>query len=160
MTTYNIVRADRRVKVGKIKIGPDVAKKLNVKEGEFLRISFGDGKVLFETQIGDYGFARINKELAEILNLNRSIVRLEKIRYSHRKTLEHVEIEIVSDGTLDLDVMSFIRRVLIGKPVGEDTIVPIDTPSGPLLARIVKTEPPGIIGLVSNDTNVSFKVRG
>ena len=52
MTIYNIVHANKHVKVGKIKIGPDVAKKLNVKEGEFLRISFGDGKVLFETQIG------------------------------------------------------------------------------------------------------------
>ncbi len=160
MTAYNLVHADSQVKVGKIKVSPEVARKLGVREGEYLKLSLGDGSVLFEAQIGDYGFARINRDVANALKLDRSIVKLEKLRFSRRKALSYIEVELKIDGFLNAHLMPYVKRFLVGKPVCKNTIIPIETPLGPVFAKIVKTKPSGMTGLISNETHIILKCRG
>lgn len=156
---YAIPLTCHTVNVSSVKVGVSVAKILKVKSGDYLELTFKDGHVILMSNISyddSPNQIKVNPETAKLLDLTEKVVKVSRCKYSRRKVFNKVKVNLTNCEKPSIMLLAHIKHSLVGKPARENYVIPINTPSGTIMVRILETEPSNINGLIGSSTIVEF----
>ena len=156
---YTILQTCSNISVDSIELCDSVAKILKVKSGDYVELVYGDKRIILVSRISHEHrryTIKVSMDIAKLLNLNGRIVRVFKCKYSRNRVLSKVRVEILNYDKPPITLLTYIRYGLIGKPAKTGNTIPVSTPIGPIIVRIIETEPYNASGLIGYNTLITF----
>lgn len=156
---YTVLQTCNNISVDSVELCDSIARVLKVKPGDYVELVYGDKRVILISRINqEYRQCtiKVSMDIAKLLSLDRGVVKIFKCRYSRSRVLAKVRVEILNCSKPSITLLTHIRYGLIGKPAKVGNTIPVSTPIGPIIVRIVETEPFNTSGLIGYNTLITF----